>query len=123
MLFLLAIFFRNQWVNRMTGIALGGLVATGFAWIENVLYYGRAYRAAANSTSASTLDPEQAMQQLVFVRGGLTFFAHPMFTCMTGIGLAIALRHRSKIVRVVAPLCGYLAAALGHMCSTGPSPR
>ncbi|WP_051215010.1 PrsW family intramembrane metalloprotease [Granulicoccus phenolivorans] len=118
-LFLLAIFFRNQWVNRMTGIALGGLVATGFAWIENVLYYGRAYRAAANSTSASTLDPEQAMQQLVFVRGGLTFFAHPMFTCMTGIGLAIALRHRSKIVRVVAPLCGYLAAALGHMWFNG----
>ena len=34
---------------------------------------------------------------------------------MTGIGLAVALRSKSKIVRVVAPLAGFCAAALLHM--------
>ena len=34
---------------------------------------------------------------------------------MTGIGLAVALRSKSKTVRVVAPLAGFCAAALLHM--------
>ena len=45
----------------------------------------------------------------------MTFFGHPLFTSMTGIGLAVALRSKSKIVRVVAPLAGYCAAAFLHM--------
>lgn len=34
---------------------------------------------------------------------------------MTGLGLLVALRTHSKVVRVVAPLIGYLLAALLHM--------
>jgi hypothetical protein len=34
---------------------------------------------------------------------------------MTGLGVAVAVRHRSKTVRVVAPLAGYLTAAFLHM--------
>ena len=45
----------------------------------------------------------------------MTFFGHPLFTAMTGIGLAVALRSKSKIVRVVAPLAGFCAAAFLHM--------
>jgi hypothetical protein len=49
------------------------------------------------------------------MRGLLTFFGHPLFTAMTGIGLAIALRSKSKVVRVVAPLAGYCVAVFLHM--------
>ncbi len=45
----------------------------------------------------------------------MTFFGHPLFTAMTGIGLAVALRSKSKIVRIVAPLAGFCAAAFLHM--------
>jgi hypothetical protein len=38
-----------------------------------------------------------------------------LFTAMTGIGLAVALRSHSKVVRVVAPLAGYCAAVFLHM--------
>jgi protease PrsW len=112
-LFWLAILMRYRWVSRLTGIALAGLSAAGFAFVENILYYGRVYRYAANTFG--TIQPEQALQQLFFLRGVLTFFGHPLFTSMTGIGLAIALRSKSKIVRVVAPLAGYCAAAFLHM--------
>ena len=57
----------------------------------------------------------EALQSLAFQRGLLTFFGHPLFTSMTGIGLAIAMRSKSKVVRVVAPLAGYCCAALLHM--------
>jgi hypothetical protein len=57
----------------------------------------------------------EALQQTFQLRGLLTFFGHPLFTSMTGIGLAVAMRSRSKTVRVVAPLAGYCAAAFLHM--------
>lgn len=116
-LFFIAILLRYRWVSRLSGIVLAGLSASAFAFVENILYYGRAYRAAAQTTGAG--DPEELMKQLFYLRGVMTFFGHPLFTCMTGIGLAIALRSRSKTVRVLAPVTGYLAAALLHMLFNG----
>jgi protease PrsW len=49
------------------------------------------------------------------MRGVITCFGHPLFTAMIGVGLAIALRSKSKIVRVVAPLAGYGVAVFLHM--------
>jgi RsiW-degrading membrane proteinase PrsW (M82 family) len=112
-LFWLAILMRYQWVSRISGIVLAGLSGTAFAFTENILYYGRAYRYAARTFGQ--VPPLEALQQLFLFRGLLTFFGHPLFTSMTGIGLAIALRSKSKIVRIVAPLAGYLTAALLHM--------
>lgn len=112
-LFWLAILMRYQWTSRLSGIVLAGLSGVGFAFVENVLYYGRAYRYAARTFGQ--VPPLEALQQLFWLRGVLTFFGHPLFTAMTGIGLAVALRSRSKVVRVVAPLAGYFAAAFLHM--------
>lgn len=112
-LFWMAILMRYRWVSRLTGIALAGLSAAGFAFVENILYYGRAYRYAANTFGAG--NPADALHQLFVLRGVLTFFGHPLFTSMTGIGLAIALRSKSKLVRVMAPLAGYCCAAFLHM--------
>ncbi|MBM7799870.1 RsiW-degrading membrane proteinase PrsW (M82 family) [Microlunatus panaciterrae] len=112
-LFWLAILMRYQWVSRLSGIVLAGLSATAFAFVENILYYGRVYRYAAQTFGE--VEPEQALQSLFKLRGLMTFFGHPLFTSMTGIGLAVALRSKSKVVRVVAPLAGFCAAAFLHM--------
>jgi protease PrsW len=92
---------------------LAGLSGTAFAFVENILYYGRAYRYAARTFGQ--VPPLEALQQLFMLRGLMTFFGHPLFTAMTGIGLAVALRSKSKIVRVVAPLAGFCAASFLHM--------
>ena len=112
-LFWLAMLMRYQWVSRLSGIVLAGLSGAAFAFTENILYYGRVYRYAARTFGQ--VPPLEALQDLFFVRGVMTFFGHPLFTAMTGIGLAIALRSKSKIVRIVAPLAGYCAAAFLHM--------
>lgn len=112
-LFGVAILMRYRWVSRLSGIALAGLTGAGFAFVENILYYGRVYRYAANTFGQ--VSPQKALDSLFVQRGILTFFGHPLFTSMTGIGLAIALRSKSKIVRVIAPLAGYCAAAFLHM--------
>ena len=112
-LFWLAILMRYAWVSRLSGIVLAGLSGAAFAFVENILYYGRAYRYAARTIGS--VSPEQALHQTFVVRGLLTFFGHPLFTSMTGIGLAVAMRSKSKTVRVVAPLAGFCCAALLHM--------
>lgn len=117
--FLLAILMRYQWVSRLTGVALAGLAGAGFAFTENILYYARMYQAAGQTFGA--VQPEDAVKMLAGVRGGWTFFAHPLFTMMIGIGVAVAVRTRSKLVRVIAPLIGYVAAAFLHMAFNGTS--
>jgi hypothetical protein len=77
------------------------------------LYYGRVYRYAARTFGE--VPPLEALQNIFVLRGLVTFFGHPLFTAMTGVGLAIALRSKSKIVRVVAPLAGYCLAVFLHM--------
>ncbi|WP_194793201.1 PrsW family intramembrane metalloprotease [Raineyella fluvialis] len=112
--FWLAILLRNRVTSWLSTVALAGLSGTGFAFVENIVYYARVYR-YVSVTSGTGVDAQQAMDQLALVRGGMTFFAHPLFTLMTGIGLATALGARSKRVRVLAPLTGFLVAALLHM--------
>ncbi len=111
-LFWLAILIRYQFVSRISGIVLAGLSGAGFAFVENILYYGRAYHYASQYIGVT---PDEVLQQLFVLRGVKTFFGHPLFTSMTGIGLAVGIRSRSKIVRIVAPLAGYCAAAFLHM--------
>ncbi len=112
-LFWLVILMRYQWVSRISGIVLAGLSGAAFAFTENILYYGRVYRYAARTFGE--VSPQDALQQLFLLRGVMTFFGHPLFTAMTGIGLAIAVRAKSKVVRVVAPLAGFCLAAFLHM--------
>jgi protease PrsW len=112
-LFWLAILMRYQWVSRLSGIVVAGLSGAAFAFTENILYYGRVYRYAARTFGQ--VPPLEALQNLFVLRGLVTFFGHPLFTAMTGIGLAIALRSKSKVVRVLAPLAGYGVAVFLHM--------
>lgn len=116
-LFLLVILYRTGIVSRLSIVSLAGLSAIGFAFIENVLYYSRAFVFATNTIGIE--DPMAEVLELVKLRGIYTSFGHPVFTMMTALGLAVALGARSKTVRVVAPLAGFVVGAGGHMLFNG----
>src|SRR6185503_7514305 len=56
-----------------------------------------------------------AVRHLFLWRGVALPFAHPMFTMLTGIGVGIAVRQRHTVVRILAPVAGYVCAVVGHM--------
>lgn len=112
-LFLVAIIARYRLTSKVSVITLAGLSAAGFAFTENIIYYARVIVYASQNIGVG--DADAALSQMVLLRGVLTSFGHPLFTMMTGIGVAVALRTRSKLVRVLAPLAGYGAAAFLHM--------
>lgn len=112
-LFAIALVLRYQLVSKLTAFVLGGLSAAGFAFSENIIYYARAIVFTSSQISAG--DPETAIRGLVFLRGFMTAFGHPLFTSLTALGLLVAVRTRSKVVRVIAPLVGFLAASFLHM--------
>lgn len=112
-LFLIAMIARYRLTSQVSLIVLAGLSAAGFAFTENIIYFARAIVYASENIGVG--DADAVVSQLVWLRGFWTAFGHPLFTMMTGIGLAVALRTRSKVVRVFAPLIGYGVAALLHM--------
>lgn len=112
-LFAVAILLRYRLVTKLQAVTLAGLSAAGFAFTENILYYSRVVVYASSTIAAG--DPHEALMSIVFLRGVLTAFGHPLFTTMTALGLIVGLRARSKVVRILAPVAGYLVAVLGHM--------
>ena len=115
-LFWLVMAMRRRMCSVLQMIGLSGLSAAGFAFVENMIYYVRVY---CTATLTPGVDAAPYMQQMVLLRGVLTSFGHPLFTMMTAFGLIVGLRQRSKLIRVMAPLAGYLVAALLHMCFNG----
>lgn len=116
-LFLLVVLFRARIVSRLSIVTLAGLSAVGFAFVENIIYYARALVYATNTIEIT--DPAGEVASLILLRGVYTSFGHPLFTSMTAFGLAVALGARSRIVRVAAPLAGFVVAAGGHMLFNG----
>ncbi len=101
---LLLLFLRKEFDGVIDGIVFAGVVALGFAAVENVLYYGRAVSKGGLGDLA-----------VVFVlRGVLGPFGHAVYTSMTGIGLGIARQSHNPLVRLGAPVLGYCGAVLLH---------
>ena len=115
-LFGLAILMRRRIVSVHQMLTLASLSALGFAFTENIIYYLRVYM---YSVTIYQTDAQAELNSLVLMRGVATSFGHPLFTGMTALGLIVALMNRSKLVRVLAPAAGYLAAAFGHMLFNG----
>ncbi len=102
-LILILIFFRRYFDDILDGIVFAGVIALGFATVENVLYYGR-----------GILQGSESLVILLIIRGVLSPFAHVTFTSMTGIGCGISRESHNKYVRVFLPLLGYTCAVLLH---------
>lgn len=109
---LLALVRRKEFDGIIDGLVYAGMVGVGFAFTENILYYGRIFsqlseEAGSNAGLRGTI-------VLFILRAVISPFAHPLFTSFTAIGIGIAVRHRSTVVRFGAPVIGYLAAVLAH---------
>lgn len=95
---------RREFDGLIDGMVYAGIAAAGFAFTENIQYLGQAYSSGGGEVLAATF----------IGRGIMSPFAHPMFTCLTGIGIGIAATARSSGVRVLAPILGWMLAVLAH---------
>jgi protease PrsW len=99
---------RREFDGVVDGIVYAGLVAAGFAFTENILYFGRAF-------AIDGLIGEGGSVIVVFmIRGVLSPFAHPIFTAMIGIAVGLAVQRRDLFGWVLVPLVGYVPAVVLH---------
>ena len=85
------------WGRRFIGGPIDGvvyavLIAAGFAFTENILYFGRSFHEAQAS---GTVD---VFWQTFLLRGLLSPFAHASFTALCGLGLGIAAERRALML-------------------------
>ena len=106
---ILLIFFRKYFDDILDGIVFAGVIALGFATVENVLYYGRALGEAGLG----------GLIVLFVLRGIMSPFAHVTFTAMIGIGSGIARESHKTYVRILLPILGYCAAVALHAVWNG----
>ncbi|MDO5699119.1 MAG: PrsW family intramembrane metalloprotease [Dermatophilus congolensis] len=91
---------RDEFDGVIDGIVYAGIVASGFAFAENILYFGRAFNEAG----------AEGMVAVFIVRGLVSPFAHPLFTTAFGIAVGFAVHRPSGLMRLLAPLAGLLVA-------------
>jgi len=84
------------------GVVYAATIAAGFAFVENIQYFGLALRDGGDSDLAYTF----------YVRGVLSPFAHLTFTSCTGIALGFAGRGPLRIGRTIGLFLGGLALAI-----------
>lgn len=106
---LLLWFRRSELDGVLDGIVYAGMVGIGFAFTENILYLTSAY--VGHGHGAGGLESAVG---LFIVRCIFSPFAHPCFTAFFGIGLGLAVNARKPVVRILAPMLGYVAAATAH---------
>lgn len=95
------LWFRRTELDGLTdGIIYAAMVALGFAMMENVGYYVRAVH-------------QHDLEAVFIMRGLISPFGHPLFTSMTGLGVAYAALNRGA-ARVAAPVAGLCGAMLLH---------
>ena len=108
-LIILLVFFRRYFDDVLDGIVFAGVIALGFATVENVLYYGRAVGGGGL----------EGLGILFVLRGIASPFAHVTFTMMTGIGCGIARESHKTAVRILMPVLGYFGAVMLHAIWNG----
>ena len=104
------------WISRahfdgpVDGIVYGGMVGAGFAFTENILYFGSSY---AESGAPGEL-------AAVFVlRGLFSPFAHVMFTAWTGFALGLCAERGDRSRWPLYLVLGLLPAMFGHFLWNG----
>lgn len=109
-LILVILFFKkDEFDGVVDGIIYAAMVGLGFAMTENIQYYGR----------AALKDDGEYLKWVLFLRGTLGPFSHPLFTSMTGIGLGLARQSRNVLLKIAAPVVGLLMAISMHSIWNG----
>ncbi|MBA4247166.1 MAG: PrsW family intramembrane metalloprotease [Microbacterium sp.] len=102
----LVLFFavRRHFDGPVDGIVYAAWVAGGFAFTENILYFGTEL---VSSGAASTVE-------VFFIRGIMSPFAHVMFTAFIGAAIGYAAQKPGWFRGVVALMVGLVPAILLH---------
>ncbi|GAA4836696.1 PrsW family intramembrane metalloprotease [Saccharopolyspora rosea] len=106
-LFVVALWFRrrSEFNGLVDGIVYAGLTAAGFAFTENILYFGKVFSEGGFGG---------IVLAAFIMRGVLSPFSHPLFSSMVGIGIGMASRTDSARRRMLYPLVGFVVAVLLH---------
>ena len=99
-LLILFLWKKDEFDGIVDGVVYATMVALGFAMTENIAYYGRALHEGGGGAAGATF----------ILRGLLSPYSHPLFTCMTGIGLGWARQTDKLAVKILAPLGGLMMA-------------
>lgn len=78
---LLLIFNRKHFDGPVDGVVYAATVAAGFAFTENILYFGQALLESGSVAGVA---------QIFLIRGLMSPFAHVMFTACIGVALGLA---------------------------------
>lgn len=97
---------RRHIDGPVDGVVFAFTIAGGFAFTENILYFGRAL--------AESPDPGVDLAQVFFLRGVMSPFAHALFTGTTGLIMGLAARRASTGGIVLAFVLGLLPAMFLH---------
>ncbi|MBP2414405.1 RsiW-degrading membrane proteinase PrsW (M82 family) [Arthrobacter stackebrandtii] len=105
---LLLLFFlrRRTFDGPVDGVVYAGLIAAGFAFTENILYFGQALEEADGAAGG--------LVGIFIVRGMMSPFAHVMFTAMLGMCVGWAARHGGTALVLGAWVVGLLPAMALH---------
>lgn len=98
--------WREEFNGVIDGLVYSAMVGLGFEATENMLYYAQAI-----------LEGQDTFVITIVARAGLSPFAHPLFTSMVGIGLALYVEGGRG--GPLLPLAGLLAAIGLHMLWNG----
>ncbi|MGO4190486.1 PrsW family intramembrane metalloprotease [Arthrobacter sp. YAF17] len=105
-LLLLLLFARKHFDGPVDGVVFAFTIAAGFAFTENILYFGRAI--------AESSDPGTELAVVFFLRGVMSPFAHAIFTGTTGLIMGFAARRWHNGLSVLAFAVGLVPAMLLH---------
>ncbi|GAA4840350.1 PrsW family intramembrane metalloprotease [Saccharopolyspora rosea] len=97
---------ENEIDGPTDGIVYAGMCGVGFALVENILYYMR-----------GLADPTSSIVGTVIIRGMVAPLGHPLYTAITGLGVAYAATHRGR--RALAIVGGWCGAAFLHSLWNG----
>ncbi|CAD5999893.1 PrsW family intramembrane metalloprotease [Agreia sp. COWG] len=109
----LILFFvlRRHFDGPVDGLVYGATVAAGFAFTENILYFGSSLIESGGIGLGFTF----------FLRGIMSPFAHVMFTACTGVALGFASQRRGWLPGVGFFVVGLVPAVLLHALWNGSS--
>ncbi|MDP9887865.1 PrsW family intramembrane metalloprotease [Pseudarthrobacter enclensis] len=105
-LLILLLAARRQFDGPVDGVVFAFTIAGGFAFTENILYFGRAV--------AESASPASDFAQIFFLRGVMSPFAHAIFTGTTGLVMGFAARRWHTGASIGAFFVGLLPAMFLH---------
>jgi len=108
---LIFLFARRHFDGPVDGLVYGATIAAGFAFTENIQYFGQSLIESGTSGLASVF----------FLRAILSPFAHVMFTSCTGIALGFGAQRFGVAGGVATWLLGLVPAMFLHALWNGGS--